>query len=155
MLSAVSFVPACIRAGAGDPVKKRRILWGWATGGPPKALPRELTYHPTFKSIVQQPVCGGGLASILSTVVAFLYCRCRRTAVKGWAGWRQVAELDELHEAVVADMAGSATVLPAGAETHVGTANATDAVITFKLPAKPAVFGFATQGLVSHDGANR
>ena len=56
-----------------------------------------------------------------------------------------MAELDELHEAVVADMAGSATVLPAGAETHVGTANATDAVITFKLPAKPAVFGFATQ----------
>jgi hypothetical protein len=36
-----------------DPVKQRRILWGWATGGPPKALPRELTYHPTLRSIVQ------------------------------------------------------------------------------------------------------
>ena len=39
-----------------DPVKKRRILWGWSTGGPPKALPRELTYHPALQSIVQHPV---------------------------------------------------------------------------------------------------
>ena len=50
-------------------MKKRRILWGWSTGGPPKALPRELTYHPTLQSIVQSPV----------------------------------AELDELHEKVVAE----------------------------------------------------
>ena len=103
----------------GDPVKKRRILWGWSTGGPPKALPRELTYHPTLQSIVQQPV----------------------------------AELDELHEKVVAEE--GTTMLAAGEEMHISDANATDAVITFKLPSKSAVFGFATQGIVSADGANR
>ena len=104
---------------SGDPVKKRRILWGWSTGGPPKALPRELTYHPTLQSIVQQPV----------------------------------AELDELHEQVVAEE--GSTMLAAGEEMHISDANATDAVITFKLPSKSAVFGFATQGIVSADGANR
>ena len=106
-----------------DPVKKRRILWGWSTGGPPKALPRELTYHPTLQSIVQHPV----------------------------------EELDELHEQVVTEIPSSIT-LAAGEERHVGTANATDAVMTFVLPqlstGEWCTFGFATQGLVSPDGSN-
>ena len=64
-----------------------------------------------------------------------------------------VAELDELHEKVVAEE--GSTMLAAGEEVHISDANATDAVITFKLPSKSAVFGFATQGIVSADGANR
>lgn len=67
-----------------------------------------------------------------------------------------VAELDELHEELVVD--ATASMLAIGEEKRVGTANATDAVITFTLPRLSAgescAFGFATQGVVSSDGSN-
>ena len=62
---------------------------------------------------------------------------------------------DELHEELVVDMTAGTTV-SVGEEKHIGTANATDAVITFSLPKLSAgescAFGFATQGVVSPDG---
>eukprot|EP01045_Picozoa_sp_COSAG04_P049121 COSAG04_NODE_19206_length_422_cov_0.473684_1_plen_116_part_01 len=40
-----------------DSKKSRRILWGWAQAGHTgKTLPRELTYDPRLKQIVQTPV---------------------------------------------------------------------------------------------------
>jgi hypothetical protein len=70
-------------------------------------------------------------------------------------GRHPVAELDELHQQVVTDTSGTSVAV--GEEIHVGTANATDAVISFVLPKLSAgqscTFGFATQGLVSHDGS--
>ena len=55
------------------------------------------------------------------------------------------------------DMTAGTTV-NVGEEKHIGTANATDAVITFSLPKLSAgescAFGFATQGVVSPGGSN-
>ena len=40
----------------------------------------------------------------------------------------------ELHEELVVDMSADSTTVAIGEEKYVGTANATDAVITFTLP---------------------
>lgn len=41
-----------------DPVKKRRINWGWATVPPAsvETLPREVTWHPELEQLVHAPV---------------------------------------------------------------------------------------------------
>ena len=43
-----------------DPVKKRRINWGWARQGPScissQTLPREVTWHPELQQLVHSPL---------------------------------------------------------------------------------------------------
>merc|ERR1719230_2239689 len=42
-----------------DPVKQRRINWGWArTAGPTnvQSMPREITWHPELQQLVFSPV---------------------------------------------------------------------------------------------------
>jgi len=41
-----------------DPVKKRRINWGWAqvSPGSTQSLPREVTWHPELQQLVHSPV---------------------------------------------------------------------------------------------------
>ena len=112
-------------------------MWGWAQAGHTgKTLPRELTYDPRLKQIVQTPVPelqqvrSGPLASADS----------RRAGLSHHTD-AAAAALQLRSSSAVASVA---TTVKAGAEQPLygkAAGNASDAVVTFQLPKAAGLFG--------------
>ena len=117
-----------------DSKKSRRILWGWAQAGHTgKTLPRELTYDPRLKQIVQTPV-----PELQQVSNIHKYMTCILTGL----GCHADAPLLQLRSSSA--VASVAATVKAGAEQPLygkAAGNASDALVTFQLPKAAGLFG--------------